>query len=54
MTFVQLGKGMTAHEVAIRLVMSLADSLAAPVHFVGPITFLAPAGQWPFRGVLNA
>ena len=53
MTFVQLGKDMTEREIAVRLIMSFADRIDGPVHFVPPIALLPARDGWPLRGVLG-
>jgi hypothetical protein len=52
MTFCQLGRGLTDHEITKRLLMSLADRFDEPVHFIPAIKFL-PACEWQYRGVLE-
>ncbi len=50
--FVQFGRGLSDDEIAQRLVMSYAEHITEPVHFIPPIKML-DGGGWPRRGVMN-
>ena len=53
MMFCQLGRSLSDKEIIERLVMSYADRLEQPVHFVPPIRILQADHQWPRRGVIG-
>jgi len=54
MIHVQFGRGLSDSEIMTRLLMSFADNLEWPVHWVPAIEFLPTSAEWPRRGILYA
>ena len=52
MMYAQLGRDLSDGEIVRRLVMSFADNLTMPVHFVPAVRILPECKEWPRRGVM--
>ena len=50
--YIQLGADLSDEEIVQRIIISFADDLTMPVHFLPAVKILPACKEWPRRGVI--